>query len=366
MKLLVVSDIFYDLIESDSIDYAKWSEPHLLAMRGYDCILVDLTFEQEKKKPAIIESLFTLKDIFEKKNFLSRNNLVVVIVCATPTESLKKTDKEEKEAIDSIYAETQPFGIYDFLKALTTGSNRIEFDVGRHVYSVSQFPISLYFQQYKDGPTYLSYDYDLDHEDCIDIVPLARMKRTSRACVAYECRQGRGVVVVLPSYRIDDREHALSILSKICKSYFKRNEGVRELIEKYVDSELPETIRPIFTEALICFSYDLYAASLLMCRKALEESVHLKGAKGRQFLRRKIKILHKRKIIDDNLKDVAVEVVEFGNWGAHASKFRGKQIVEDDVMNAIEFLQIYFDSVHVIPAKLQRSAKRRNELKDRR
>ncbi len=362
MKLLVISDYFYKLIETNGIEYIKWGEYHPLALRGYDCLLVDMTFESSERLPETIRLLYELKVVIEKPNFLSKNNLILVVICGSPVEEFKFDEAYDSAAVDKVYFQDKPFGNYDFLKAVIPAHNRLEFDEGKHVYSLAQIPILLYFLRYKNGPTYLSYDYDPDHEDCIDVIPLAKMKEKGRACVAFECRNGRGSAVILPSYDHRDKENAYVLLLRICNSYFKKSMGINELIEEYIDKTLPDLIRDAFIEAIICFSYDLYTSSLLMCRRALEESAILQGATDKGFLRTKIEDLYSKNLIDNNLKEIAVEIIEFGNWGAHPGKFRGKQISGEDVISVIEFLQIYFNYVHRIPKKLKESAERRRAL----
>ena len=239
---------------------------------------------------------------------------------------------------------------------------RVEHGEGTHFYStsLSLISINLYLDSYKSVPTYLCYDYDPDSEKCVDITPLAKMKETGRDCVAFECKSGRGLSVVLPSYDIKDAKKALSLLLGICKNYFKKKEGIREILE--VEESIPPLVREAFIEALSCFHYDLYTASLLLCRRALEESAIHQGSGKKEFLRSKIEKLFKKDIIDSNMREVAIEIIEFGNWGAHAGKYHGKRITEEDVVLAIEFLKIYFDYAYCIQDRLKRSTERRQEL----
>lgn len=363
MKVLVISDILHKLVSGEEIEFIKWDEDRALSLRGYDCLLIDMSFEKEKRQSAEIQLLYELKKHFEKPNFLSKNNLISVIVCGTKEEPLSVDEVYDPTAENKTY-EHIVFSNYDFLKAVTPGNERIEFDEGEHVYSLAYIPVSLYLQRYKNGPTYLSYDYEQDHEDCVDITPLAKMKERGRACVAFECRNGRGMAVILPAYDkvSDDKKTALKLLLRICKNYYKKSEGINELIKEYVDDVVPMEVRDAFIEALICYSYDLFASSLLMCRRALETSAIIQGATGKEFLGIKITELFEKKLIDENLHDVAREVIEFGNWMAHPNKYRGKNVSEEDVKNVIAFLQIYFDYVYCIPDKLEKSKKRRIEL----
>jgi hypothetical protein len=359
MKLLVLSDYFYGLIEGQEIDYIRWTEYRPLSLKGYDCLLIDMTFKGKESYPNTVRLLYELKTNFGKPGFLSKNNLVVIVVCGSSETNLKSNGGYDDQAPDEIYREY--FGSYDFLKAVIPGERRMEFDQGKHVYPVAQIPVLLYLLRYKSGPTYLCYDFDPDAEECIDIIPLAKMKRRGNACVAFEYRSGRGLVAVLPSYDANDGNIAFQFLLRICKSYFKRSEGIDELIQKYIAEELPQSVRDNFIEGLICFAYDLYTASILMCRRSLEESTIHQGA-NKFHLRAKIAELESNHLIDSNSKEIAEQIIEFGNWGAHPGIYDNKSITEDDVINVIEFLKIYFNSVYSIPKKLKDGAGRKEEL----
>lgn len=361
MKLLVLSDYFYDLIESKEIDYIRWDEYRSLSLRGYDCLLVDMTFRDKESYQDAIRLLYELKTNFEKPSFLSKNNLAAIVVCGSSQKDFKFDEAYDDQATDRIYFD-KDLSSYDFLKAVIPGKERLEFDQGKHVYSMALIPVSLYLLRYNIGPTYLCYDFDPDAEDCIDIIPLAKMKRKGKACVAFECRSGRGLVVVLPSYDVADANTAFQLLLRTCKSYFKRTEGLADLLEKYVIDEIPQSVRDNFIEGLICFAYDLYTASILMCRRALEESAIHQGAEDKGFLGNKIKELSSKGLIDSNLYEIAEQIIDFGNWGAHPTIYRDKNITEDDVLSVIEFLQIYFNDVYCIPKKLKDRAKRKEEL----
>lgn len=149
----------------------------------------------------------------------------------------------------------------------------------------------------------------------------------------------------------------------ICRNYFKKKEGIQEL--RVVKESIPTLVRESFIEALSCFHYNLFTASLLLCRRALEESAIHQGSGKKKYLRDKIEKLFRTKFIDSSMREVAIEIIEFGNWGAHAGKYHGKVITEEDAILAIDFLYIYFDYTYCIPDKLKLSAERRQELKSK-
>ena len=320
MKILIISDFLYKqtLSSRDEIEYIKWNDGKLPSLGGYDAIVIDMTFESKEINDNKIKLLYELKTTTEKPGYLSKKNLILVVVCGSLKEDFKfdkpYDDKPyDKGAADKVYWE-QDFSSYDFLKTVIPEfMDRVEHGESTHFYStsLSLISINLYLDSYKSVPTYLCYDYDPDSEKCVDVTPLAKMKEKGRDCVAFECKSGRGLSVILPSYDIKDAKKALS---------------------------------------------------LLLCRRALEESAIHQGSRGKKFLREKIEKLFKNNIIDSNMRDVAIEIIEFGNWGAHAGKYPGRSITEEDVILAIDFLGIYFDYTYCIQDRLKRSAERRQEL----
>ncbi|MGA1871280.1 MAG: DUF4145 domain-containing protein [bacterium] len=379
MRTLVISDYFYKLksLSKDEFEWVKWSEFRTLSLGGYDSIIVDMTFKNKKPHPKRTKLLSELKKEFEKSDFLSKNNLILLVICGSREQSLKydipslsqlSDDYEyyNKEP-DEVYYKDQRFSNYDFLKALIPESKeKIEFRENRHIYPMATIPVFLYLDEYKKIPTFLSYDYNPDSEKFRDLTPLAKLKEKSNTCVGFECKVGKGLVIVLPPYNVKDKEKAFSLLSRISRSYFKKREGAEEFIkanELIPNNKELRSSRESFIEAWLCFHYDLYAATVLMCRRSLEASIPKKETNKIKFLGQRIKDLYEKGIIDSNLKDIANEVVEFGNWGAHPEKYPDKEITEEDAMNAIEFLKNYFEYFYHLPRRFRESEERRQELK---
>lgn len=361
MKVLVISDNFYNLAPK-GVDCIKWNDRKLPSLVGYDVVLVDMTFKRRKANQNRINLLHTLKTKLGKQDFLSENNLVVVVVCGSPKEDLKIDIPYDEADKDSTNYEEEPFSSYDFLeKVIPEYLDRIEFEESNHVYNTATIPVNLYLDRYQGESSFLYYNYDPDSEKCVDVTPLARMKEKGSACIAFECKNGRGLAVILPAYDIRDKEKAFSLLVRICKSYFRKREEMKELTNK-ADKSIPEPVREAYIEALSCFNYDLYTASLMMCRRSLEASVIEQGKGSKEFLRTKINNLYEQGTLDSHLKDVAMEIIEFGNWGAHPDICKDKKVTEIDIINVIEFLEIYFNHVYRIPKMLRDSKDRREEL----
>lgn len=358
MNTLVISDHLYNLVPKN-VNRNKWNDAKLPSLGGYDVIMVDLTFKKRRNDQNRINLLHALKGKLEKRDFLSKHHLIVVVVCGSPKEDLKIDVPYDAEEGDHTQYEEELFGSYDFLKNIIPGyPERLEFEESQHGYSTATIPVNLYLDRYEGDPNFLYYDYDPDSEKCIDVTPLAKMKQNSNSCIAFECKAGKGLAVILPSYNLKDKQEAMSLLLKICKSYYKKRHGMIEVIKK-ADTALPPSVREAYIEALLCFNYNLYTAALAMCRRTLEASVIAQGIDNKEKLWKKIEELHKKEIIGKELMDVATEIRLFGNIGAHFDKYRGEQVTEAAVIEVIDFLEIYFDSCFRIQKKVQDSQNRR-------
>jgi len=311
MNLLVISDCFFELIKSNEIDYVKWDDYNPRSLGGYQCVLIDMTFEnkldRQKKKIAALDSL--IKQI--GKEFLSINDLILVAVCGSPNEFL-----EYNENLSNDKDSESPFRFdsYEVLKEVIPVFDKIAYEEGKHICPVVvPEHINRYLKYHTSGTTYLSYGYDPKNIDFAKVTPLAIIKENVNRCVAFECRYDRGLSVILP-----------------------------------------------------CFKNNLYNQSVLTCRKALEASARDLGVEPNiTNLNAMINKLVAKKIIDSRLEELANLIRGLGNLGAHDPLYIDIQITEDDAINVIDFLKIFFDYVYTIPQKILNSKNKLEELEKR-
>lgn len=367
MNLLVISDCFFELVKSKEIDYIRWDDYHPKSLGGYKCVLIDMTFENElnrqKNKIAALYSLTKQIGV----EFLSINDLILVAVCGSPNQFLEHSEninylsyKNEKNPDPPI-----PFDSYDILKEVIPVYNRIAYEEGKHIYPVVvPEHINTYLKHYTSGTTFLCYSYDPKNIDFAKVTPLATIKENVNQCVAFECRYDRGLSVILPPYKRENAKEVFSILNKICNSYIKKRKTTYEATK--IDTAVPESIRNYFSDAIICFKNNLYNQSVLTCRKALEASAYNLGIEHNiTNLNVMINNLAEKKIIDSRLKELADLIRGLGNLGAHAPLYIDIQITEDDAINVIDFLKIFFDYVYTIPQKILDSKNKLEELAKR-
>lgn len=364
MKILVISDNFFEFSHKKSRDfirYIKFSHYEVLPLRGFDVIIIDMTFTN--KEPGIdeIKLLYDLKIKFSKdKNILNKSNSILVVVGGTQKKYLNYEIRYDPENPDSPY-DPELFINYDFLKELVPDKELLNLDEeGYDSYPDTAKPVSLYLERYKAEPYFLFYDYTSDSIANAGVTPLARIRENASPCVAFEINLGKGLAIVLPSYKPEDKETAYSLLLRICRGYFKQREGFKGHIK--FDDAIPEAIRNDFIEAISCYNYDLYRASLVMCRRALEGSVVSLGGVGRNLseqINYLCDTLHK---INNNIKDLAQTVRVIGNkLGAHSNS-EDVQVTEEDMITVIECLYIYFDNVYILPKQSEKALKRKQEL----
>lgn len=361
MRLLVISDYFHSLIPRDSITYIKWNEDKEFSLVSPDCVLVDMTFENENEKLNKTKLLYHLMEKLKKATLINKG-LALIVICGSPIEELELDVPYDKRAPrDNL----QPieFNSFDFLQnILPDYLKSVHFEVNTKIYSVAPIPINLYVDRYHSERSFLYYDYESGNKKHADIRPLAGIKERGGPYAAFECRNGKGVVVVLTPYGKEEAEQAFMLLLRICKHYTGDSEVVEEI--KKVDYSIPEPVRSTFIEALVCFGYDLYVPALISCRKALEESAIEQGATKRNLKDKIREIFENDK--DSILKRLAHQIKDFGNWVVHPEIYAGKEATEDDAKIVINCLKNYFNYIYSIPQIAQTTEERTKELKERR
>jgi hypothetical protein len=119
-----------------------------------------------------------------------------------------------------------------------------------------------------------------------------------------------------------------------------------------VDPEVSPAVADDFKEALRCEWIKAYKGYVVMCRRAVQGSVIVLGAKDGKLIDQ-IDELFKKGKITEALKDFAHEVRLTGNDGAHPGKDGLADVSPKDASDIIEFTREYLHHVYVMPAKLR-------------
>ena len=119
----------------------------------------------------------------------------------------------------------------------------------------------------------------------------------------------------------------------------------------------PKEVASDFLEAQICHSAKAHKACIVMCRRTLETVCESLGAKGRTLLD-KIGDLYSREIISKRVYDIATQLRQFGNYGAHPKNDLLGGILESDSDVILEVTQHILTDIYEIPDKIETLRKR--------
>ena len=112
--------------------------------------------------------------------------------------------------------------------------------------------------------------------------------------------------------------------------------------------KLPENIRKDYLESLEDYSNGCYISSVIMCRRAIQQTCLDKGAKEANLFDQ-IEELD----IDENLKKLAHKLRFWGNKGAHPDILLGAKIEKEDAKVAIDFTEKFLQYVYIIPKEIE-------------
>jgi len=169
--------------------------------------------------------------------------------------------------------------------------------------------------------------------------PVASSVDTNKVVSAAKCESCKGFVLVLGN-RLGGNQACQSIT---VYPLGKPNETV--------DPAVPASVSEDFKEALRCHFIKSYRATVVMCRRAIQQSAIELKATGNKLINQ-IDDLYKNGKITESLKDFAHEVRLTGNDGAHPDKDGLADVNETDSNEIIEFTREYLHHVYVMPAKL--------------
>ncbi len=286
MELLIISD-FLEKPESNDIDKFEridWESQSIGPLSHYDAIIVDMPFRREEKGKVSRNTQRLLYDLSRRlpdSNSLNDGPTIIVIICSSEEKAFNEDNRPDEHASPEDW-ESEPFASYEFLKQIMSDHKKnCYYEEIKYRFITPLTPSTSYLSAFKDNVSYLSYNYSNEKEECSFIKPLAKAKKDSRKLASFECIVGRGLIIVLPAYNLDKKDMATNELIKMCKVHHNQRymENSLDVFEK-IDSE---KLRRLFEEAYLCFKHGLYIATVIMCRKVLEESLTEKGGNPRNL-----------------------------------------------------------------------------------
>jgi hypothetical protein len=163
--------------------------------------------------------------------------------------------------------------------------------------------------------------------------------------VVLYCRGcGKGVYFRLNTELSDD-DRNVRLDADLVEDYYPRRVTT-------VDPTIPKEIGDDFNEANRCLGVEAKKATVVMCRRALQNTCLSKGASPDIELFKQIDELESKRIINPSMKDVAHTIRIIANWGAHPQGDPLRDVTLDDALEIIKFTSEFLDEVFVRPARL--------------
>lgn len=319
MKVLIVSDGLPQAPGEENVTQVRWDETPPSYLGTYHAVIIDFTVSADRKVEEIQHNLQVLEKALVPSN-IDQDNMIVAAVCGSKNKEYWERPRAGTSEDESAPLQPEHRFVYDYLSEIVPDYDRrvqfIEEERGFEPLSIKYISIRQYLDLVKGY--FLIFRYTPDSEVCANIFPLAKTKRTSNACIAFEHRVGKGVVIVLPGYQADRAAEAKRALIKVCGNYFKIREDCDELELQLAELAIPQEIRDSYTESLLCYLNDLYSSSCVSSGKALETTLHLLGIKGDTF-HKKILSLEKLDILYPKTVQLMKNVKVLRNAAAHAN-----------------------------------------------
>ena len=126
----------------------------------------------------------------------------------------------------------------------------------------------------------------------------------------------------------------------------------------------PPAVSEDFIEAQKCYDAEAYKATVVICRRALETMTDFQQAKGKNLFQ-KIEDLYNREVIGRATFEIATQVREFGNYGAHPKDDLLSEVTWKDAAAVLEITQHFLRDVYEIPEKVEKLKRRLQKQADK-
>ncbi|HEX7320171.1 MAG TPA: DUF4145 domain-containing protein [bacterium] len=120
--------------------------------------------------------------------------------------------------------------------------------------------------------------------------------------------------------------------------------------------DIPQLVRDSLRDAQKCLKANVYPASAVMCRRALEAIC--KDKTGKKTLYEGLKKLKEKELIDDRLYSWGEALRQEGNIGAHATE---EIILKQDAQDILDFALAITDYIYVLTEKFNKYQSRRKK-----
>lgn len=108
-----------------------------------------------------------------------------------------------------------------------------------------------------------------------------------------------------------------------------------------------------FTAAQKCLTVDAHKAAVVMCRRSLEGMALSMGAKGKNLFE-KLEDLYQKGLISQRNFEIATQVRQFGNYGAHLNDDLLGGITADDAQTIVEITHLLLRDAYEVPRTIDK------------
>lgn len=160
-----------------------------------------------------------------------------------------------------------------------------------------------------------------------------------------------------------DSESIIDYLTMLCPNcreiVFVIYNGIDEKIENIYpksipkcDKRIPKKIADDFLEAKRCFGAGAPKGTVVMCRRALQNSAIEKGAKKRDLFDQ-LNELASSQIIPKELQKLGHSIRSIGKYGAHPKEDELDKVTEENAKEILDFLDHFLNYVFVMPKRVE-------------
>ncbi len=175
------------------------------------------------------------------------------------------------------------------------------------------------------------------------------------SAVLYCLGCGKGVYFHFPNNNFQASDTTVRVAAESVDDYYPRK-------VLSIDAAVPAEIGSDFEEANKCFSVGASRATVIMCRRVLQNACVKKGANPRvELLSAQIDELESKRIINPSIKAAAHSIGVIGAWGAHPLGDPLKDVRLEDAKEILAFTSEFLNEVFVLPAKLDALRQNKNQ-----
>ena len=128
------------------------------------------------------------------------------------------------------------------------------------------------------------------------------------------------------------------------------------------DERIPDKIRKDLDEAKACLTVNAFRACAGLCRRALQQACILKKADKNKKLKEQIDELADKRIITEDLRNLAHSVRWVGNDALHPEN---QDVTEEDAKEILNLTEQFMEVIFVAPEKVKEIKERHGRIENK-